>query len=79
MSTTQKRAALLGILTALLGAVTMPLLRTVWDAKVSSSDFRLYTQTVDSKLERLAVQDSMQREMLTDILCSVKPRDRRCQ
>ena len=91
MTTPAKRKALLAILTAILGAVTMPFLHAAWTSKVSTSTFDLYAQGVNARFERadaktdaivkqLVVADSIQREMTKDILCVVKKQqDRRCK
>ena len=80
MTTQAKRTAALAILTAILGAITVPLLNAAWQSKVSTADFNLYAQTVNTRIDKLAAQDSVQREMMLDILCTVKKQnDRRCK
>jgi hypothetical protein len=80
MTDKAKRTVALSVLLTLLGALIVPLLTAAWNSKVSSSDFQLYAQDVNGRIDRLSRTDSIQRELMVDILCTVKKQnDRRCK
>lgn len=83
MTTTQKRAAGIALVTAIVGALAAPLLAMAWNAKVSTSDYRLDLQRIeadhDKDVRRLEARDSTVYTLLLDMRCDQKPSDRRCK
>ena len=72
MTAPQRRAFLLTVLLAIWGALAVPLLGAVWTYKVDRPEFDLHVQ-VDESRQKATL------EITLDILCQLKPADRRCK
>lgn len=75
MTTTQRRAAAIALATAIIGAITVPLLGMAWHAKVSTSDYRVDMERVQTAIAKKADRDSVSALLgevkdIKTILCS---------
>ena len=75
MTTQQKRAAGIALITFLASAVALPLLGMAWNAKVSTSDYRVDIQRVETAIEKKADKESVTAMLgeikdIKTILCS---------
>lgn len=72
MTTQQKRAVTVGVLTTVLGAGVLFVTGAAWNAKVDRSEFDLHVQAEANNHER-------QMELSLELLCEMKPANRRCR
>ena len=61
MTTPQKRAVWLGILTAILGAISAPLLGAAWHSKADSGVVEQLRRDLNDKADRDSVMNILQR------------------
>jgi hypothetical protein len=79
MTVPQKRALTIALLTTVIGAIAAPVLGAAWKAKVDTSVFEMH---VEQDMRHRALDSALakeQKELTLDILCSLKPDDRRCR
>jgi hypothetical protein len=78
MSTQQRRLLAIGLITAIVGAVSLPVLQAVWNAKVSTADFNIHIITDNARWTADSLERARQTKMLKSVLCTVKPQDTQC-
>lgn len=79
MTVPQKRAVTIAIMTTILGAIAAPLLGAAWNLKVDTSTYELHLREEQTHIVRDSAHIEEQKMLLLDVLCGVKPEDRRCR
>lgn len=71
MTDRQRKTLISALIVALVSVLTVPLMKAAWESKVDTDEYLIH-------LERAAATDAEQTALLLDVLCTVKPADRRC-
>lgn len=79
MTHQHKRAAVTAVLTTLIGTFFLWAASTAWASKVDQSDFDVHLEQERTHVVRDSARAEEQKALTLDILCSVKPADRRCR
>ena len=83
MTAEAKRRLALAVLVPVLAALSWPLIRTAsgaaWGLKVNTSTFRDHLRDEQLRAALDSAWHADQTQLILDVLCSVKPADRRCR
>lgn len=72
MTEPQRRAITVGVVTTVLGALLLTLIGRAWESKVDQATYDLHIQAEQNVHER-------QMEITLELLCELKPTNRRCR